>query len=102
MTTHQPRKRLSNNRLATWLSLCAIVFLQLQIASYTKFEHGPSGSHGESCETCLKLDKNGNAPLTLAAMSDIAPDGGSPALGSALNPSKQVCRLHSARGPPAA
>lgn len=91
-----------NKRLAAWLGLCALVFLQLQIASHRELEHGSSGNHDENCETCLKLDKNGNAPLTLAATSGIAPNAGSPALGPALNPSTRICRLHSARGPPVA
>ena len=91
-----------NKRLAAWLSLYALVFLQLQIASHSELEHGSSGSHDESCETCLKLDKSGNAPLTLTAASDIAPDAGSPALGAALNPSTRICRPHCARGPPVA
>lgn len=89
-----------HKRLTAWLGLCALVFLQLQIASHA--EHGSFGSHDESCETCLKLDKSGDPPPTLTATSGIAPDAGSPALGPALNPSTRICRPHCARGPPVA
>lgn len=89
-------------RLAAWLALCAVVFLQIQTASHAQLEHASHGSHAEICEVCLKIDKSGSVPLAIAAATAVEHASNPPVYEPALVFATRTKNPHSARGPPIA
>ena len=88
--------------LTAWLGLCAVVFLQIQVAGHAELEHSSPGSHEETCEVCLKLDKSGSVPLAVAAVAIVECKVSAPAWGPPLPFARPTTDPHSARGPPTA
>lgn len=93
-------RRTRYKRLAAWLGLGAVLFLQIQIAGHSHLEHASSGSHEEVCEVCLKLDKSGSVPLVAASTTIAGQAAGAPACSSAPDAATRAHNAHSARGPP--
>ena len=89
-------------RLTAWLGLCAVVFLQIGIASHAAHEHNSPGGHEETCEVCLKLDKSGSVPLAVTAATIVARNVSTPTRRPALTFASRTKDPHSARGPPPA
>lgn len=102
MTSDGNHRRTRYTRFAAWLGLCAVVFLQIQIASHATLEHAPSHGHAEICEVCLKLDKSGSVPLAVAAATAVENDAIPPVFSPAPSYASRTKRPQSARGPPAA
>lgn len=95
-------KRTRYQRPAAWLGLCAMLFLQIQIAGHVQFEHDSLGDHEEICEVCHKLDKSDGVPLADTATTIVEYAASAPTFRPALLFATRTKNPHSARGPPTA
>ena len=93
-------RRTRYKKLAAWLGLGAVLFLQIQIAGHAQLEHASSGSHEEICEVCLKLDKSDGEPLIAASTTIVGHAAGMPTFGAAPDAATRAHNAHSPRGPP--
>ena len=100
MTPSGTYKRARYQGPTAWLGLCAVLFLQVQIAGHTQLEHASSGSHEDMCEVCLKFDKSGDVPLTATTTFVIELAADTPGFASTPDAFTRASNPHTARGPP--
>ena len=83
-----------------WLGVLAMLLLQFELAAHVHDGHELAFEADSHCEICLKLDKNGSAPLAQMPNHEL-PIAGSTLLPARISPSLASvrCSLRS-RGPP--
>ncbi len=84
-----------------WFGVVAILLLQFEFTAHAHHEHEVPLEVESHCEVCLKLDKNGSAPLAQMPSHEL-PLTGSVELPAQTNPSRANVRYSlPTRGPPA-
>ncbi len=100
MTQDGTHKRTRDRGLTASLALCAMLFLQIEVAGHAHLEHASPGSHEGVCEVCLKLDKSGSVPLTAATAVIVDQAADSPGFRSTPDAFTRASNAQAARGPP--